>query len=119
MATTGIKSKSSEVDHIYYNLTYTNESNVAKPVRISDQSTSPFLKDCENYEMALIRFTMPCTHIPIFTFADIYFSVTLSVGLNNYQTFLTHVPSSSNASNRDVYSYQQFTNSINNAFAAS
>ena len=105
-------------DHYYYNLCYTNHTNQLQPARLSETTTGPIIKYCDQYYVSIIRFTIPMQHIPIFVFENNTYSVTLSIGGNNYQTFLTYISQSTDP-DRSIWSYQNFIDSINNALTAS
>jgi hypothetical protein len=121
-----IVKKTSQEDHIYYNIVITNTSSTSVQPAVFNQSrTTAILENPSEYYCAIQRFTVPLQQVPIFIFLDNTYSVTLSNGATDYQTFLTYVPgytpnlTPGPPENRFVYSYNQFIDSINNALGIS
>jgi hypothetical protein len=116
-----IVKKTSSPDHVYFNISITNTSTVElKRAEYNQALSVPFLENPSDYYCSIVRFCVPLQQIPIFQFLDATYSVTLSYNGVDYQTFLIYAPSSFiSASDRAVYSYQQFLDSINNALQIS
>jgi hypothetical protein len=118
--------ESTDSDHLYFNVIMNNAStSLPMLAQYSQTSTTPILNNPSEYYCSIIRFDIPVEQIPIFEFVDNTYSVTISYNGVDYQTFLIYVPNispnipASTSADRDVYAYQQFLDSINNALAAS
>lgn len=79
---------------------------------------SAIIDNCSDYRLSIIRFQVSNSIIPIFIFKDGAYKVCLSYGGNDYSTTLTYVSTGSPV-DREVYYFQQFLDSINDAFVAS
>ncbi len=128
-------------DHVYYNIsifpdrTYNNPQEF--PASFIEVRSDAIIDKPEQYHMSVIRFSVPGEAIPIFIYPHIKnsqtgiytvnnmaYSVTLSTGGNDYQTFITYVANTTEFNSTQVqyyyiYSYQAFINMINTAFATS
>lgn len=122
-------------DHIYYNMILTNNTTANIKASFSQTRTDAILDTPSEYYLSVIRFLIPTSAIPIFTFQDNTYSVSLSYNPTPsnpaanivVQTFVTFLDSdypnaqqnifSYNDLNKDVYSYNSFIYRINDAFA--
>lgn len=120
--------ETSSDDHVYVNVSIVNNSVVESIIAQTNAPRSTVIvENPSNYYMSVIRFFIPLQELPIFIFLDNTYSVTISNGVLDFQTFLIFVPDfTTNISppqpppfNRYVYSYEQFLTSINNALSTS
>lgn len=108
--------------HVYYDISLHNDTKFNKIAQLTDNRSTPLLKNPNDYQLSVVRFTIPTSYVPIFIWPDAggntpdnnYFSVTI----NNSQVFLIYVPENLPASSINpqylfVYSYQQFIDAIN------
>jgi hypothetical protein len=107
--------------HIYYNMFMTNTTTTKQLASLTDSRTTPIVEHMEDYELAVIKFTIPTSQIPImFSFptgADATsqskgYSVTVVNGATVSQQFLTYVPID-NTGQTYIYSYKTLTDMIN------
>lgn len=109
-----------EDDHIYYNILIANDD-FTKTITASFQETrtSPLIRNPADYHMSVQRFSVPSTLIPIFIFKDNTYKVTLTYSATNFtQTVVFIQTNQTDATDRNIYVYQNFLNAINTAFAA-
>ena len=115
-------------DNVYYNIRIsdTEENNVAQ---FSSERVQPILQNPSHYELAVARFTVPATKLPIMFFktgnaADGYdpdekYTLTMSFdGLDVVET-LIHIPTEFPKAlygKPTIWSYQDFLDSLNLAF---
>ena len=59
-------------ENIYYNITLSNLNEYAIPATFNESRPSAVINNIENYEMAIVRFTVPLFNVPLFTFEDNY-----------------------------------------------
>lgn len=130
-----------EDDHVYYNISIFPDRTYVAPKVLQAQflevRSDAILDKPEDYHMSVIRFSIPGENIPIFIYPHVknsqtgiytvnnnVYSVTLSTGGNDYQTFITYVSNTTvfNSTQIEYYyifSYQSFINMINTAFTGS
>ncbi len=120
-------------DHIYYNITIFNDDTVSIPAEFNETRRSVLLENPNDYYLSIVKFSVPGTGIPIFSFkfqdgvtplTSVY-SVTLEyagVAVQKYVVYLPVIPptppQNSGYSPYTVYSYQKFLDMINIAFQA-
>lgn len=105
-------------DHVYYNVVIANSSTIPIIANFSEQRTAALLKHPGQYHMAVVRFSVPATLIPLFIFPNpSTYYVTLSYGSNEYTTQVQYINNSllSNTE-RNVYTVQSFLDMVNAAF---
>lgn len=109
----------SDTDNIYYNLSVYNpvDNNELIEAVYSETRNETFGINPEEYALSVIRFNIPNTNIPIFSFQDNSYSVTLSFGGNDLQEFVVYIPSSNEdiGVNQPIFKFQQFIDQINTA----
>ena len=106
-------------DHIYYNMNI-NRREVAKNIlaEFSENRTNPILNVCDNYEMSVVRFSVPTINIPIFLWKPNEWFISINY-LNN--TFTREVPFIANQTGTNapkffgdaIWHYQDFIDCIN------
>jgi len=116
-------------DNIYYNAIVSNPVSInglpnpnAIPCEFSQEHLQPILGNPSEYYFAVERFNIPGNSLPLFSFRDQYYSVTLSYGGDDFRTFLNFVPVTSPSFDpvrQPVYYYSQMVQMINNAFLTS
>ena len=118
--------KTCQDDHVYFNVVVANTSPlIPVPAEYNQPLQQVLIDSPGDYHLCIQRFTIPLQGVPIFVFQDNAYSVTLSYNNTDYQTYLqyvsTYTPSVavSSPENRYIYSYEQFIQSINDAFATS
>jgi hypothetical protein len=121
-------------DHIYYNIEIKRDAVNPRPIPATfiDRRADPIIEIPEEYHLSVLRASIPGEYIPLFIYPNTgpegsrvvdntKFSVTLSLGANDYRTFVTFisanvtVPSTSEEYYYQ-YSFQGFINMINTAF---
>ena len=113
-------------DHIYHNISITNQTNLYLPASFTETRSTPVVSKADEYEISVIRFTAPCSDIPIFKFRDNKYIVSFRyefapnqfVNFERYVIFqqrdfvnILGVP----FGNRYIYSYQRFIDMVNAA----
>ena len=116
-------------EYVYYNLNLVNNTDVSQPCQFVQQLNGSILDDARDYYIAVIRFVIDGSTIPIFTyppddqFGKTPYLVTLKVqnppipnpsGI--YQTYVPYIPDYNSYESRSVYTYQNFVRAINQAF---
>jgi hypothetical protein len=104
----------------YFNITITKDIENQGIAIYSENRTVPILHKSDDYEVSLIRFSIPSYNIPIFLWRD-DFSVSLTYNSVVFTTTLIFVSNSSIPSTigRAVYDYQDFLDMINVALETS
>jgi hypothetical protein len=106
-----------EIDKVYYNIDIKNETNERIIPNFSVNRVSAILDNPSNYEMSIVRLSVPLTSIPLFLFKDDDFKVSLKVGNNEYTEPLIWIPNNAVYSDdKNVYSIQHLLDMINNAW---
>jgi hypothetical protein len=112
-------------DNVYYNVRiYNDTENPSIPASFSENRTVPILENPSDYELAVERFKVPASIIPIFLWKpDNKFFITLSfdgVDVEKQPQFVPNgsYPGDIQFSFQDaIWSYQQFVDILNNAFS--
>lgn len=108
--------------YVYYELMQYNNTNQPVAFNFTDTRTKPIIDDPSKWIMEIVRFEIPLDQVYIFQWqGNSYFSVTLTYGTDNYQTYLIYVPVSSAGveAGNYVWSYQQLADLINTALSTS
>ncbi len=118
---TKLSYQQSGVDHIYVNLEAYNSTSQIINADFNETFNQIVLQKPSDYELAIVRFSSPGTNIPIFIFNQTsnYYTVTLSDATGDYQKAVQLIREdySDTPSANFVFSYQNFVNMINVAFA--
>lgn len=105
----------------YINIDITNNNNNYQTINFNCEiDTNIFSDPNEKYMVAVSRFLLPISMVPILVFKDDYYYVTLSNKLGPTQNFTeTLLYSGNNIFNGEkyIYSYQEFLYSLNNALS--
>jgi hypothetical protein len=107
-------------NNIYYNASiYSDPTLVKTDAKFSVNRVQEIVNKPSNYELAIVRFKIPRTSIPMFYFKDNYWYITLKIGSSEYTETLLFVPNSASTVDRNsIYIHQEFVDIINNAFTA-
>jgi len=142
--------KDSGSGHVYYNIVITNTTTLTGArASYTDNRSAAVVTKPSKYKLSIVRFSLPTGYLPIFIYPNnlgiianwppnvgpppnpapnnLVYSVTLSFGGSDYQTFLQFVPSNlTNGATAmqyeswyEVHSYQQFMQMINTALLTS
>lgn len=105
--------------HIYYNSRTYNDTSQIKLCRANEVRSQPIIDNPNEYHLTIARMEIPCSSIPIFTFVDNSYILTLSYTGGNFSYPVPFVQSNmSNPSDRSITSYGQFLDGINTAFSS-
>jgi len=115
-------SNQGDSNHIYFNVRIDPDPLKKRAGVFSVNRVQPIVNKCDDYEMAVVRFSLPLTSVPLIVFEDNYFSVSLTLNIggvvSEYTEFLQWVPNSNlNLENRYIYIVQDLLDLINNAYA--
>jgi hypothetical protein len=119
-------------DNVYYNIRIVKKQNeLFSPAVYNVSRTSPIIDLPSNYELAVVRFSIPASNIPILVWGnDPYdpvsnsnskvdkLSISLSFGGVDYTQVLEFIPNSSGNDfyGNTIWNYQEFCDIINQAF---
>ena len=113
-------------DHIYYNINIRKgEENEGKQFQavFNETRVEPVLNKPSDYDLAVVRFSIPSQNIPIFLWKENEFKVTISYQNFDFTTTLQWTVNSPAGSydyyGKAVWNYQDFIDSINVALKAS
>ena len=107
----------SEATHIYYNARINAELESRKQATFSVSRVQPILSKPNDYELAVIRFSLPSTSIPLFVFEDNKYSLSLKIGTNEYTNFLSWVPNSAVYDTKYIFIVQDLIDFMNTSLA--
>ena len=112
--------RSTQNDHIYYNALITNNTTNLKIANFSETRQTALVDDPSSYYATIARFQVPTTQIPLFSFIDGSYSVTLSFNGVPFTTDLIYVRRDFGyPSEQFVFDFQEMIDMINTAFATS
>lgn len=113
-------------DHIYFNINIRKGVENAGKVFVAsfnETRVEPVLHKPSDYDLAVVRFSIPSQNIPIFIWRDDEFKITISYQNFDFTTTLQWVPNSPSGAydyfGKSVWNYQDFIDSINNALKTS
>ena len=122
MATVNLNQKSSTIpddaDQIYYNVRINGEPDKLTIAKYSENRVVPILQNPSDYELAIVRFSVPTTQIPMFFWENDTWGITLSYGVDNYFEYLQFIPNSFANPKDTIYVPQEFVDSVNQAFTS-
>ncbi len=114
--------------HVYYNIVMTNNTSGTILAQWEDQRTEPIVQDVENYHLAVIKFIIPTSQLPIIqdwpvgagaTAQNTGYSITLvGTGGTASQQFIIYTPIDVQTETSYIFQYVTLINMINNAFSA-
>jgi hypothetical protein len=113
-------------DHFYQNIYIANPSNVPIKATFNERRDFPILDNPSEYELSVIRFTIPGSSIPIFAFKNNTYIVSFryydGVTHRNFEQYVAYIPPTLvniiptfSANQQYVYSYNAFIQMINAA----
>lgn len=104
-------------DYEYVNITIRNNvSNVPIPARYYETRQNNILDHPEDYDMAVVRFSIPTLGIPILYFEDGRYVVYMSYGVTTITQPVVLIPGNNHVPpGRSIYTYQEMLNMINAA----
>jgi hypothetical protein len=103
--------------HIYYNARFQPKENKREEAVFSVNRVQSIVDKSDNYELAVIRFSIPLTSVPLLIFEDNLYSVSLKIGASEYTEYLAWVPNSAVYTAKYIYSVQTLVDFMNTAFA--
>ncbi len=110
-----------ELNNLYYNIVLHNTGTAPIPITVKDQRAKTLIDDPSEYEVSIVRFTIPTSLIPILiapSFINQY-SVTLTFNGTPYQQFVPYTQTDLTnlyPTAQTYYNYQDFLNDVNTAF---
>ncbi len=111
-------SSQGDSNHIYFNVRIEPDPLKKLAGTFNVNRVQPIVNKCDDYEMAVVRFSLPLTSVPLIVFEDNYFSVSLYYDGVEYTEFLKWVPNSNlQLENRYIYIVQDLLDFINTAWA--
>lgn len=110
-------SSQSSATHIYYNVRIQADLETRKHAVFSVKRVQPILDNPSHYEVAVVRFSLPTTSVPLIVFEDNKYSVSLKIGANEYTEYLTWTPNSNVYNEKYVYNIQDIIDFMNTAWA--
>ena len=107
-------------DIIYYNIFIPNNDKDGIPAVYNQITQVDILKNPSEYFLSIARFSIPGQGIPILTFKNNEYFVTLSYGGSDFTTALIYSPDIDILDDRQtIFSYQHFLDLINTALLTS
>ena len=108
---------SAKSNNIYYNARIEADPlGERKQAKFSVNRVQEILHIPSDYELAIVRFKIPRTTIPMMFWKNNYWSITLKIGIQEYTEYLNFIPNTTFPGRDSIYTQQEFVDSINNAF---
>ena len=104
-------------DNVYFDATVVNRTDEAMEAMYATTRNTPIVEKCSDYYLAVARFNIPNDSIPLFTFFDNTYEVTMTNGGVSSSRFVSYVPYSSLPGERGVYTVQHFLDMVNATIA--
>jgi len=113
-------------EHIYYNIDIRkpdDSKDLPYQAQFNETRVEPVLYNPSDYELAIVRFSIPAQNIPIFLWKENSFSVSIKYLTFTFTTVLQFIPNSSGGSydyyGKSIWNYQDLIDSINVGLLAS
>lgn len=105
-------------DNIYYNIVINNNGESSIPAIYTEQKVKAIVEHPEQYFLSMVRFSLALQTVPIFTFKDDQYFITLSyLGVDySFPIVYQSLNTVGFPSNRAVFSYQHMVDMINTTF---
>jgi hypothetical protein len=104
-------------DNIYFNIDVSNpEGIIDKPAKFSANRVDAVLNRSGDYRVAVVRFTIPTSRIPIRHTQDVMNEFTVSIGKGGINFTEQVLSSDINNGTTEILSYQDITDAINSAW---
>jgi hypothetical protein len=106
-------------NNVYYNVELRNNTTKSIPAVFSENRVKTILEKPDDWEVTVVRFSIPSDSLKIFTFVDGSMSVTLRDRQTNanFTRDLIWIPQSLVPGSRDVFSYNSIVIMLNNALS--
>jgi hypothetical protein len=112
-----MSAKQDDSTHIYYNVRIDANEETRKHATFSVNRTQAIIENPEEYEMAVIRFALPLTSVPLIVFRDNYYKVSLTYGTSVYTENVVWVPNGNVFDDKYIYIVRDFLDLINTSLA--
>jgi hypothetical protein len=106
----------SSENHIYYNVRIDANEQTRKHATFSVNRTQAIVENPSEYELAVIRFALPLTSVPLIVFEDNFFIVSLTYGGSVYTEPVVWVSNGNVFSDKYLYVVRDFLDLINTAY---
>lgn len=104
-------------DHIYFNFRIEAENELKTLAKYSENRVTPILTNPSDYELGVMRYSIPTNEIPLRFWKDNSFGITLKHNNVNYFEYLQFIPNSSSDPVKTIYFIQEIVDILNQAFA--
>tara|TARA_R110000796_G_scaffold4086_5_gene15596 strand:+ start:8006 stop:9034 length:1029 start_codon:yes stop_codon:yes gene_type:complete len=111
-----MSSKQADSDHIYYNVRIDANEETRKHATFSVNRTQAIVENPNEYELAVIRFALPLTSVPLIVFQDDFFKVSLTYGTSIYTESVVWVSNGNVYDDKYLYIVRDFIDLINTAY---
>ena len=109
--------------HIYHNIFINNNTNDIIPATYEENRVIPILNDPSEYDLSVIRFQVPLSEVPIFTFIDneymiaIYYKTATHGNLyfEKWVNYINNNTVNTPPNKNEIYDYVSFLQMINTA----
>jgi hypothetical protein len=108
---------SADENLIYYNINIKNETQERIIPSFDVNRVQPILNNPSDYELAIVRFSIPLTSIPLFFFKNDAYKLSLKIGANSYTQPMIWLPNNAVYDDKAIYDVQHLLDMINNAWA--
>ena len=103
----------------YYTLQIDNTSSSSTPLNLNADLIQPIISGkSSDYDVSVVRFSIPNYDSHLFTFIDNFYYMTLSWNFNNVTWPVIFIPSTIDTKDRRVWEIQNFVQMLNNTIPA-
>ena len=103
--------------HIYYNIRINAELLNKAPATFNVNRVQPILDKPSDYEVSVVRYSLPLTSVPLIVFKDNKWAMSLKIGANEYTEFLQWIPNTDVFEFRYIYIVQDLLDMMNVALS--
>lgn len=109
-----LKSPNSETEHIYYNISINNQTTNSINAVFSESRSSAILDNCSDYQLSIIRFSVPVKNIPLMILNNNLYKLTYSYDGLDVPTTVAWSSNSNNPQKQNyIYNPQEFVDAVN------
>lgn len=109
-------SGNNDADYLYYNIDISNKTNVNTLAKFDETRVIPLLKHPDEYEMSIVRFSVPTSNIPLLIWpGDDVYTITIEWQGTSITQFLQWGGQGFDLYGPAIYSYQEICDIVNTA----
>jgi len=108
-----IRDQNGDITTIFYNLQYSNPLNISVPAQLNAKLNASLVDKCDEWDVAIVRFSVPNYNTPLFYMTDGQFQMSMSYGVNTVTLPVVYNSALSGLTDGSVWEIQVFVQMLN------